>query len=193
MGVSKGLKEWSAVVEAIGNGEQTVLVRSYEPPAEFFLYPTFSYYSTEINNQERFQSKFQKSAWSFAWNCGKRTTERAKEDMLVDIEYFVRADETLRLTASSNWKGIASEFIWSVEHVQNYASRTRDGVVYLWIVRAFRLREPVVIGRIAQGGPPHFYQHSAEIDVTGAVPILMEEKYSERKRGIIEKCKLAKV
>lgn len=47
MKLSVALKEWSPVLEALGNGTQTMVVRKYAPQNQkLLLYPTFSFFTT---------------------------------------------------------------------------------------------------------------------------------------------------
>lgn len=42
--INKSVKEWNAVIEALGNGFHSILIRKYETSHKnFLLYPTFSY------------------------------------------------------------------------------------------------------------------------------------------------------
>lgn len=67
MGTSIALREWSAVVDALGKGTQILMLRSYVPRySPFLLYPTFSYYTSSINRPETFETKFQPKYLQFA-------------------------------------------------------------------------------------------------------------------------------
>jgi len=42
--INRSIKEWNAIVEALGQGKQSIIIRNYNPAHEdFLLYPTWSY------------------------------------------------------------------------------------------------------------------------------------------------------
>jgi hypothetical protein len=54
---NRALKEWAAIVEAIGQGKQAILLRKYAPAREFFLYPTYEFARPE-DYLESFQPQY---------------------------------------------------------------------------------------------------------------------------------------
>ena len=64
--------------------------------------------------------------------------------------------------------------------------RDRTGNVLMWILHVHKLPKTLVLGRIAQGGPPDFYKHNETIDTTGSQPVLRDSEYAERKAQILK-------
>ena len=92
MGLALALREWSAVIDAMGKGQQSVMVRSYPPRAgKFLLYPTFSFYSSEKSNLQKFDRKFQPQFREFAKNSAEETLAKAR-NLQVEIQYFAELE-----------------------------------------------------------------------------------------------------
>lgn len=189
MRLQNAVKEWAGVVKAIGDGEQLIIVRRYEPRSQdLFLYPTFNYYNSDKGNREGFDAKFQTPFRDLAWTVGKKAMERGQSECLVDVSYWVHVNQIISIEDHSVWKKLSKFYIWSPEHVENYAKGSRTGNVLLWILRAYKFAEPIVIGRIAQGGPPDFYKHHEEISTDKSKPVLNDTEFEKRESEIIKVC-----
>lgn len=183
MGLKVGLKEWSAVTEALGSGEQTILVHAVEPKhQEFFLYPTFNF----ANDPQKFPDRFQSKYLAMAKKSGEETTKRGKEELLVDIKYFAHIEKTVQIDSPKIWKQLEPYFIWKSEHVNQYAQATKKGCASLWIVRVFKFPAPIVIGRWSMGGPPDYYRQEEEISTKGGSPILPDADFTKTKNEILQ-------
>jgi hypothetical protein len=182
MALSLALREWSAVVEALGQGQQTVMVRSYPPRyGAFFLYPTFSFYTSTKAKPESFDEKFQPQYRKMARQSAELTAKRAG-NLLVDFNYYAEIDEVVAIQNGITWERLKPYFIWSVDHIKHYATSS----TFLWIVRIHQLPKTVVIGRSAGGGPPTFYKHADEISTDGSTPVLSDAQYGKLKAEIIK-------
>ena len=78
-----------------------------------------------------------------------------------------------------------SFYIWSPEHVDSYGRGSKTGSTMLWILRAYKFPETLVLGRLSGGGPPDFYKHDEEIDTKNSREVLSEKDYIERKDAIL--------
>ena len=187
MGIQNAVKEWAGVVNALGEGNQLVIVRRYPPRTnDLLLYPTFNYYNSHKTERASFDEKFQPAFSERAWIAGKYAMERGQKECLVDVDYWAHVDEVLSVQDQTPWKLLSPFFIWSSEHVENYAKGSKTGNVLLWILRVQKLPKTLVLGRIAQGGPPDFYKHHETIDTTGSKPVLRDAEYEERKAQILK-------
>lgn len=91
--INKCLKEWNATVEALGQGKQTVLIRTYKTNLkEFLLYPTVSY-----ANKDNYLESFQKRHQSFV----EENAIPKKEDDKVEIKYYATLEKIAEKSAQS--------------------------------------------------------------------------------------------
>jgi hypothetical protein len=76
---NRALKEWAAIVEAIGRGMQAILLRKYAPARrEFFLYPTY-----EFARSKDYLEKFQPQYREFV-----KAVVSSKPKKMTDITYY---------------------------------------------------------------------------------------------------------
>ncbi len=194
MRLQHAVKEWAGVVNAIGAGEQLIIVRRYEPRSrDLFLYPTFNYYNAEKSNREGFNTKFQTSFCESAWTSGKEAMERGQNECLVNVSYWVHVSHVVSINDHSVWKKLSRFYIWTPEHVETYAKGSRTGNVLLWVLRAHKFAKPFDIGRIAQGGPPDFYKHHEEISADGSKPVIADADFNKKESEILKICSGQKV
>lgn len=187
MRLQLGVKEWAGVVKSAGSGDQLIIVRRYDPRAkELFYYPTFNYYNSEKNNRESFDEKFQSAFRDSAWEAGKLALERGQKECLVDVDYWAEVKHIVSIDEKFSWKKLKDFYIWSPEHVEKYAQGSRTGSVLLWVMRTYKFPKTVVLGRIAQGGPPDFYKAQIEIDTAGSKPVLSEDEFKTKESAILK-------
>lgn len=159
---TKCLNEWNAVVEALGEGIQTLLIRKYQTSVgSFILYPTKSYAM-----KDDFLHAFKEEYHDFV-------EERKFPDMregIPAVKYFAEVVEVLE--RPSNRLGRFNDYhIWSPGHVRSYL----DSKAYVWILRVSVLDEPVFTDR-TRG---LIYANTLEpVDVSDAKPVISDDKFS---------------
>ncbi len=187
MHLQQAVKEWAGVVNALGAGEQLIIVRRYEPRVrDLMLYPTFNYYNSGRSDRAAFDEKFQAPHREKAWTAGEHAMERGQKECLVDVSYWEHVDEVVSIADHSLWKKLSSSYVWSVPHVDSYARGSKTGNVYMWLLRVYKFPKTVVFGRIAQGGPPDFYKHHEEIDTAGSKPVVSDADYDKARSEILK-------
>lgn len=172
----KGVKEWAAIIEGLGSGKQTLLIRTSPPPInEFLLYPTLG----------------RGQAVKPAFDGLRAATERTIRKNEVEIEFFCRVVDTLRVSLENCLK-LDGYFVWTREHVERYLTHGRSGSACIWLVRVFKLPSKVIIPR-AVGGNIAFYNHKEEISTEGAEGVLTESQFAELSKEIRKLCQGGKV
>ena len=136
MKTNKCLNEWNATVEALGSGEQTVLIRSYDTNVDsaFLLYPTYSY-----ANRKEVPDCFRDEFKNFVDD--NLLPERDGEKTLV--KYYAEVVKSSEKTISRI--GTVNKFhIWTREHVVSHMNRKKP---YVWLLRVYKLGKPVMLKR----------------------------------------------
>lgn len=130
--ITKCINEWNATLEALGQGKQTILIRTYGTTLnEFLLYPTVSY-ALKDNVLDSFQDK------KFAKNNLLPTGDDSYE-----IKYYATVEEVIQ--RSSARIGAFNKFhIWTRDHVKNYIGK---GTANIWILRVYELDKPQMLKR----------------------------------------------
>lgn len=184
MGLSIGVKEWAAVVEALGTGKQTLMIRSYACRyPQFLLYPTFNYYTSNVRT-ETLDEKFKPDFRELAHKAGEKVANRAK-DHFVDIDYWAELDEIVPLEIDSPLSSLNSQFIWSLDHVEQYRASTSRSLC-VWLIRVYKFPKTQVLGRLGSG-VPNYYRHPSELSTNGSEPVLSEDQYAQKKKNLLSK------
>ena len=176
------LKEWATVLEAMGRGEQVVLIRKggliepgsgFELAADTFLfYPTFEHQAVNYLRPQ-FQRYFEEAS-----------RRRAPADR-------VRFD--LAGVAAASWHSTDPSVIerLSVFHIYNDTFATQrlkwqpDAPLVITAVRVFRLPEPQTLPVAAHyAGCKSWVQLDGALPLTGAVPVLDDAAFAQRLRDV---------
>lgn len=133
--ITKCINEWNAIIEALGQGKQTILIRKINTTKkEFLLYPTISYTIKE-NILDSFQDEYK--------NFVKENLSPSGENRTYEVKYFAKIDEVIE--KSSSRIGAFNKFhIWTKEHVKNYLGRKSAKI---WILRVYKLEKPQKLKR----------------------------------------------
>jgi hypothetical protein len=176
------LKEWATVLEAMGRGEQIVLIRKggliepgsgFELTAEnFVLYPTFEHQAVNYLRPE-FQRYFEDAA-----------TRRAAEGQ-------VRFE--LAGVPAASWRSSDPGIIERLKdaHIYNDAFATQrlkwqpDAPLVITAVRAFRLAQPQLLPVAPHyAGCKSWVQLDAPVSLAGATPVLDDAAFAQRLRDV---------
>lgn len=174
------LKEWAAVVDAVGAGDQIVLVRKggidekrFEPPAtRFFLFPT-QFHQGENDFKPQFASRIAASR--------TRVVESS-----VPIEYWCELTDVHRVDDLERLLALDPFVIFTEATIRaRYAFRPRQAM-HVLVLRAHRLESARTIEVTPDLlGCRSWVQLDGAIDVAGSVPVLDDEEF-RRRRDLIE-------
>jgi len=163
--INKCLKEWSATVEALGQGKQTVLIRTYKTNLkEFLLYPTVSY-ANKDNYLESFQKKYQPFV--------EENALPKKEGNKVEIKYYATLEKIAEKSAQSTSR-LQKFYIWTPEHVKSYL---RGQKAYIWALRVYELKEPVMAEPTP--GAIRYANLNEEVSLEGIKPVFGDKEFSK--------------
>lgn len=131
--IKKCLKEWNAIIEALGNGKQTILVRKYTTSnKKFLLYPTVNYILKK-DYIDGFQGKYK----SFV----TKNKLPNKDDTKIEIKYYAKLEKIIEKPFNKiGW--YKKHYIWTSEHVRSYLNGTNPKI---WILRIYKLNEPAMV------------------------------------------------
>ena len=169
--ISKSLKEWNAVVEALGRGKQSIIIRKYGTKnKEFFLNPTLKY-ALKDDYLKSFQNKHQQFVEKYKYP--------EKENDKVVIKYFAICEEIIE--KSSNRIGsLKNQYIWNPDHIHEYL-KGRDA--YIWLLRVYKLKKSHNIESTPNA--IIFANLKEHISVSGAKPVLNDKEFKKILKTII--------
>lgn len=165
----KCLKEWNATIEALGQGEQSILIRNYRTNvSEFLLYPTVSY-ALKDDYLLSFQGKYQ--------DFVEENSLPEKKGDKVLIKYFARVEKIVEKSVSR----IPSDkhYIWTKDHVKSYMT---GKTAYIWVLRVYKLKEPYWAEPTP--GAIRYANLKNEVSLEGMKPSLSDSEFKEVFDGI---------
>lgn len=153
------LKEWSTVIDALGRGEQILLIRkggiadpTFGVEAErFYLFPTYFHSGSEGARQS------------------------------VMITHWAEVVKTWRVRELERLYALESFTIMNRENLDIRYRFREDQALHVLAVRAWRLPKPVTIAVTPEyAGCRSWVSIDDEIDVDGSTPALSEEELARR-------------
>lgn len=180
MDISIAIKEWSVVIEALGSGDQLMLIRKLQPPKEpFLLYPTYTFYTIR---PRKLSEAIKDSYYDLAVESASRALESAQNEGLIRIAYMAECGESIRVRSASVLRRLESHYLWQPEHVVDYM---RGGTLYVWLARVYRLLDPVTLDKEATAGSVVSCRIEPKIRISKFEPILDDETFAQRKNELV--------
>lgn len=171
-------KEWAIVVDALGRGEQIVILRKggisegrggfqVEHP-RFLLFPTLFHQQRESVIPSA-QARYDEIAASFP------PADRLRIEFLADVV------EWRRLEALTDAERLRGQHIWRDEVIAERFDWGRKKNIFAMAVRVSRLREAVELPMLpSYGGCKSWIELEEDIDVSHATAVLSEAEFAKR-------------
>ncbi len=181
-GVQTAFKEWGVVVEALGCGEQIIILRKggiaegrggFRAEHErFWLFPTRFHQQAE-GVIESTRAGFANYAWP-------------PEDVL-RIEFCAEVAEARRLDSLAQAQRLAGQHIWREEVIVERFDWGRDTGIYAMAVRVRRLAAPVEMPmRESYGGCKSWVELEGAPNVANTEPVLDEASFATKLNAFAE-------
>lgn len=161
--ITKCLNDWNAIIEALGQGKQTILIRTYGTTLkDFLLFPTTSY----VMNQ-KVEDNFKKEYHEFA----KENLLPNRNDNQFEIKYYAKVEKILKNIPNINY--FNKYHIWESSHVNKYIRKKHP---YVWVLRVYKLEQPLLLKR-SQG--IRYSNVNKEVSLENLNPVISDEEFEE--------------
>jgi hypothetical protein len=171
-------KEWAAVVDALGSGQQIVILRKggisegrrgfQVEHAEFFLFPSYFHQQRDSvipSAQERFD----------------QIEALTRDPSRVRIDLFAHVVSWRRLESLAAAQRLQGQHIWREDVIESRFNWGSDDNIHALAVRVFRLPQPVDLPNSAgYAGCKSWIELDDELSTEGAVPVLSKEAFNEK-------------
>ena len=163
------LNEWNVTIEALGQGEQTLLVRKYGTTIkQFLLYPTVTY-----AHKDGYLRSFKDDYQSFAEENALPKIDGNE----IEVKYYATVERVIE--AHVKKIGSLNKYhIWTNEHIKSYLGNEK---AYVWILRVYMLNESVMAERTKGIKYSHLME---EVSLADIKPVLSHEKFSKISKKI---------
>lgn len=170
-------KEWNATVEALGQGIQTILIRTYPTHhKKLLLCPTFTY-----TLKDDYFNKFKREYLNFV----KENSIRNTQDNKMEIKYYIEIEKIIELP-NEKLEMMDEFYIWTTEHVKSYLKFKNP---YIWILRVHELPKNYLLNR-RRG--MRFSILETEIPLEYIKPVIDDNEFSEINNKIENRIKKIK-
>jgi hypothetical protein len=176
------LKEWATVCRAIETGRQIVLLRKggiYESGGEFELdHPEFLLFPTYLHQNLKMLKPEAHAGFE----------PHTAEPDLVRLSAAGVVTDIVQVTSRAQVDAIDAEHVWTAPLIDMRFNYKPQNPLYLLLVRAYRLREPVAVENTpAYAGCKSWVPLDGPIATVGAAPVLDDVQYESRRRAILQK------
>ena len=176
-------KEWAVVVDALGKGEQVLILRKggiREPRGEFHIdHREFWLFPTQFHENERSIIPSKRPAL-------REIAASAPKDA-VDIEYYVVADFIIQITDLEQVRRLQGRHIWSEQTLQERFQFGRETGLHALLTRVYRRTAPERFAmRESYGGCKSWVELERSLLTESLTPVLSDVEYSAHRQQIVE-------
>jgi hypothetical protein len=176
------LKEWATVCAALGTGRQIILLRKggiYESGGEFEIeHRQFLLFPTYLHQNAGMLKEAEHAA----------LTVVASEPERVEISLAGDITDIIPMKDRAAMDRLSEQHIWSPRLIDMRFNYRPENPLYLLLVRAFRLREPVTMQNTpAYAGCKSWVPLEREIKTLSLEPVLSDGEYSRRREVIVSR------
>lgn len=171
-----GFKEWAVVVEALGAGEQILILRKggvsegrrgfQVEHAEFFLFPTFFHQ--------------QRDAVTPPWpEHYDRVAARSRDPNRIQLEWFAHVVSWRRLETLASAERLKGQHIWRDDLIARRFEWGTEKNIHVLAVRVFRLPQLIDLPvEESYGGCKSWITLDDDLATEGAAPVLSKEAFN---------------
>ena len=176
-------KEWAVVVDALGRGEQVVILRKggiredrgqfQVDHGEFWLFPT-QYHEAEVSVIPSKRPRLREIA------------SAAPKDA-VDIEYYAVADAVVQISGVQVLKHLQGRHIWTEQTLQERFQFGRNPGLHALVMRVYRRPAPERVALSeAYGGCRSWVELDRRLSTESLTPVLQDVEYTAQRGEILE-------
>jgi len=173
------LKEWATVCQALETGRQTILLRKggiYESAGEFqvehprfLLFPTYLHQNLKMLKPE----------------AHEEFEPHAAEPAKITLSSMAEVIDIIELGNRRQMDALNDEHIWTTPLIDMRFNYRPTNPLYLLIVRAYRLREPVHVDNTpAYAGCKSWVPLEQAIETNGAEAVMSGGMFNKRRTRI---------
>ena len=169
------LKEWAITCEAIGRGEQILLLRKggiHEDGKdfrvihrEFLLYPTYEHQRADLLRAEHQPAL-------------ESLLERPRDDKQISFAHFAVAEEVLEVEEQDRVDDLAPHYIWTTDYAQSRLRWKPMLPLSVMLLRAYRLEAPVTVPWLPEySGCTSWVEVLTDVPLGRVEPVLSDAEF----------------
>ena len=177
-------KEWAVVVDALGRGEQILILRKggiREQRGEFHVdHQEFWLFPTQYHEAERSIIPSKRPTL-------RELAEQAPQDS-VDLAYYVVAEKVVMITDGESIKRLQGRHIWSEPILQERFRFGREAGLHALLTRVYRRPAPERFAlHESYGGCKSWVELERALSTADLTPVLGDAEYRAQQEEIVER------
>lgn len=180
--VKTAFKEWAVVVDALGRGDQCLILRKggisegkggfQVDHQEFWLFPTLYHQQAE-------------SVVAAGPHGHPLLDTLRKDPATLPIQFLARVHSWTRIQSLEIALGLRGHHIWKDEVIADRFDWGRDSSIVALLLRLYRLPSPVLLPmQESYGGCKSWIQLEVDVDTQNAIPVLSDADFDARLKAI---------
>jgi hypothetical protein len=172
------LKEWAVTIDALAQGQQTLLLRKggiHEESKEFqvihrefLLYPTFLHQREELLRPE-YQPIL------------RAVLAEPRQEGQIIFSHWVRVEEIIEVSQQDKVDGLSSHFIWTKAYAQSRLHWKPVLPLAVMLLRVYRMEQPVTVPLLKEyQGCTSWADILDDVPLGRLQPVLTDEEFRRR-------------
>ena len=172
------LKEWAVTCQALGEGEQILLLRKggiHEDGKdfrvvhrEFLLYPTYEHQKADLLRAEHQPAL-------------EALLEQPRDDKQITFSHFAVAEEVLEVEDQQKVDDLQPHYIWTTGYAQSRLRWKPMLPLSVMLLRAYRLEAPVTVPWIPEySGCTSWVEVLTDVPLGRLEPVLTDAEFAAR-------------
>jgi len=177
---SSAFKEWACTVEALGHGDQSLIIRKggiqenngvFAPEhQEFALFPTYEHQKSE-----------DLTASGRHWLESVRLKTGLSEPDLIPLSYFARVQRVLWLDRREKLEFLSSQQVLNTQALGKRFDYGEHKGFFILVLRVYRLRPVILLPRLpAYAGCRSWITLASPLETSALEPVLSETAFTEQ-------------
>jgi len=178
--VQTAFKEWAVIVDALGRGEQIIVLRKggihdksglFKPDFDrFWLFPTLFHQQSD--------SVIESAQRRFHANVNEGLSEKT-----VAIQYLAEVSSAVEIKSFEALKRLSGQHIWRDDVLQQRFDWGSQRSIYALLLRAYTLPKPVPLERLkSYGGCRSWIELAEDVPEKNLEPVLPDDEFLEMTR-----------
>ena len=172
------LKEWAVTVEALGRGNQVLLLRKggisesakhfRVAHPEFLLYPTF-----EHQREDLLKDAYQPAL--------RALLDEPHDDGNITFSYWAQAVETIEVLEQELVEALSPHHIWTDDYAESRLRWKPRFPLSIMLLRVYRLEQPVTVPFLPEyKGCTSWVELSEQVALGRMEPVLSDQEFRRR-------------
>lgn len=173
------LKEWAVTVEAMGQGDQVLLLRKggiHEDGKDFrVIHQEFLFYPTYLHQKEELLQPVYQAA------LRQLMAQPQGDDSRITFSHWAKVDEVLEISEQDKVDDLEPHYIWTTAYAQSRLHWKPMLPLSVLLLRVYKLEQPVTVPILSEyGGCTSWVEVLSDVNLGKMAPVLEDAEFQRR-------------